>query len=63
MSITSKNHRGVKAFGCLLAGLMAFGVTVTLAAGAPNWVAGFSVNGDGNLVLAIKPKGMMLIVR
>lgn len=37
--------------------------SVTLVAGAPDWVRGLSVNADGNLVLAVKPKGTMIIFR
>ena len=44
-------------------GFDAEGVTVSLAAGAPDWVRGLSVNADGNLVLDVKPKGTMIIVR
>lgn len=39
------------------------GVTVALAADAPNWVGGLSVNGDGNIVLDVKSSGLMLIVK
>ena len=39
------------------------GVTVSLAAGAPNWVNQVSVNGDGNIVLGVTPKGMVIIVQ
>ena len=42
-------------------GFDAEGVTVALAAGAPDWVKGFSVNGDGNLVLDVKIKGTVVI--
>ena len=38
-------------------------MTSTLAAGAPDWVRGLSVNAEGNLVLDVKPKGTMIIVR
>lgn len=45
-------------------GFDAEGVTVSLAADAPNWAAGrLSVNSDGNLVLDVKPRGMMIIVK
>ena len=39
------------------------GVTVSLAAGAPKWVNGLSVNDDGNIVLDVKPWGTMIIVK
>ena len=38
-------------------------VTVQLAAGAPKWVRGLSVNEDGNIVLDVKPMGTKVIVR
>ena len=44
-------------------GFDAAGVTVALAADAPKWVRGLSVNGDGNIVMDVKPKGTMIIVR
>ena len=45
-------------------GFDAAGVTVALAADAPSWVKdGLSVNGDGNIVIYVKPKGTMIIVR
>ena len=44
-------------------GFDAAGVTVALAADAPKWVRGLSVNGDGNIVIDVKPKGTMIIVR
>jgi hypothetical protein len=39
------------------------GANVSLAAGAPSWVRGVSVNTDGNIVLAVKPKGLMVFVK
>ena len=44
-------------------GFDAAGVTVALAADAPKWVRGLSVNTDGNLVIDVKPKGTMIIVK
>ena len=44
-------------------GFDAEGVTVSLAAGAPKWVSGLSVNDDGNIVLDVKPMGMLIIFR
>ena len=45
-------------------GFDAEGVTVSLATDAPNWAAGrLSVNAEGNLVLDVKPKGLMLVVK
>ena len=45
-------------------GFDAAGVTVALAADAPSWAKdGLSVNGDGNIVIYVKPKGTMIIVR
>ena len=44
-------------------GFGAEGVTVSLAAGAPKWVTGLTVNGDGNIVLSVKPMGTIFIVR
>ena len=38
------------------------GATVSLAAGAPDWVKGVSVV-DGDIVLDVKPRGTMIIVR
>lgn len=43
-------------------GFDAEGVSVTLAEGAPEWAEGVRVAG-GNLVLAVKPRGLMLIIR
>ena len=37
--------------------------TVTPASGKPDWVKGVSVNSDGNIELAVKPRGFMLIVK
>ena len=36
---------------------------VSLAAGAPKWASGLTVNGDGNIVLSVKPKPMVIVVR
>lgn len=36
---------------------------VSLAAGAPKWASGLTVNGDGNIVLSVKPKAMVIVVR
>jgi hypothetical protein len=44
-------------------GFDAEGVTVSLAAGSPNWVKRVYVNADGNIVLDVKPRGMMIIVK
>ena len=35
---------------------------VSLAAGAPDWVKGVSVNADGEIVLDVKPYGTMILV-
>ena len=43
-------------------GFGAAGVTVSPAADAPNW-AKVSVNGDGNIVLGVKPQGTMVVIR
>ena len=43
-------------------GFNAEGVEVSLAAGAPSWVNGVSVNDDGNIVLDVKPKGLVIFV-
>ena len=47
----------------LTAGGAFTGANVSLAAGAPSWVRGVSVNTDGNIVLAVKPKGLMVFVK
>ena len=39
------------------------GATVSLAAGAPEWVSSVSVNEDGNIVLDVKLTGFRLIVK
>lgn len=39
------------------------GKTVELADDKPKWAKSVSVNGDGNIVVDIKPKGMMLLFR
>ena len=45
-------------------GFDAAGVTVVLAADAPKWAKdGLSVNGDGNIVIYVKPKGTMIIIK
>ena len=44
-------------------GFDAAGVSVSLAADAPKWVKGLSVNSDGNLVLDVKRGGMVLVVK
>ena len=44
-------------------GFGAEGVTVSLADGKPTWVRGLSVNTDGNLVIDVKPKGLMIIFK
>ncbi len=44
-------------------GFDAAGVTVALAADAPKWVRGLSVNADGNIVLDVKPMGTIFIFR
>lgn len=44
-------------------GFDAEGVTVSLAEGALRWAKGVYVNTDGNIVLDVKPRGMMIIVK
>ena len=44
-------------------GFDADGVEVSLAEGAPKWAKGLTVNGDGNIVLSVKPKPMNIIIR
>ena len=44
-------------------GFDAEGASVSLAAGAPKWAKGLSVNADGNIVLSVKPKPMVIVVR
>ena len=44
-------------------GFDAAGVSVSLAADAPKWVKGLTVNSDGNLVLDVKRGGMVLVVK
>jgi hypothetical protein len=44
-------------------GFDAEGVTVSLAEGAPNWARGVSVDGDGNIVLDVKSKGLTVIIK
>ena len=44
-------------------GFGAEGVSVSLAAGTPKWVKGVSVNGDGNIVITVNPKGLMIIFK
>lgn len=39
------------------------GVNVSLASGSPKWVQRVSVNDDGNIVLDVKPAGLMVIFR
>ena len=39
------------------------GKTVSLAAGAPKWARGVSVNGDGDIVLKVKRAGFVVIVK
>ena len=36
---------------------------VSLASGAPNWVKSVSVNSDGNIVLDVKSRGMMIVIK
>ncbi|MBO7684001.1 MAG: hypothetical protein J6T51_04675 [Kiritimatiellae bacterium] len=38
------------------------GANVSLAEGAPKWVNGVSVNADGNIVLDVKPMGLVVII-
>ena len=44
-------------------GFDAAGVTVALAADAPKWVRGLSVNIDGNIVLDVKPLGTVILFK
>ena len=37
--------------------------TVSLAEGAPKWVRGISVNAAGNIVIDVKPVGLMVLFR
>ena len=39
------------------------GANVSLAEGAPEWVNGVSVNADGNIVLDVKPRGVVIIIK
>ena len=39
------------------------GVNVSLAEDVPNWVKGLRVNDDGNLVLDVKPRGLIISVQ
>ncbi|MBO7684607.1 MAG: hypothetical protein J6T51_07775 [Kiritimatiellae bacterium] len=38
------------------------GATVSLADGAPKWAKSVSVDGDGDIVLEVKPAGMVVII-
>ena len=44
-------------------GFRAEGVEVSLAAGAPKWAGGVSVNPDGNIVFCVKPKPTVIVIR
>ena len=44
-------------------GFDAEGVSVSLAEDAPKWVKGLSVNTDGNIVLDVKPRGLIISVQ
>ena len=67
VKITSANGLCPKSGEHLLTtcgGLNAAGVTVSLAADAPEWAAGcLSVNAAGNLVLTVKSKGTIISIR
>ena len=47
----------------LTAGGAFTGANVSLAPGTPDWAKGVSVNAEGNIVLAVKPKGLMVFVK
>ena len=47
----------------LTSGISFTGKTVALADGNPNWVKGVSIDGSGNLVLTVKPVGLILFVK
>ena len=44
-------------------GFNAEGVTVSLAEGSSHWAGNVSVNADGNIVVGVKPRPMMIIFR
>lgn len=47
----------------LTSGIDFTGTTVALADGKPDWVTGVSVDDSGNIVLNVKPTGLMIIFR
>ena len=47
----------------LTAGGAFTGANVSLAAGSPDWAKGVSVNSDGNIVLDVKPRGLVVIFK
>ncbi len=51
-------------FARILTAAFAFAMCApSLAAGTPKWVKGVSVNGDGNIVITVNPKGLMIIFK
>jgi len=55
--------RARKGDNVLTAGGKFAGVTVRVADGAPDWVKSVAVDGNGDIVMAAKPSGTMIIVR
>ena len=55
--------RGRRGPHALTSGSKFADATVSLAEGYPDWVKGVSVNNDGNIVLDVKPAGLMVIIK
>ena len=63
VKVSGARPRGGEKILTTCGGFNTDGVNVSLAEDVPNWVKGLSVNGDGDIVLDVKPFGTIIIVR
>ncbi|MBO7683329.1 MAG: hypothetical protein J6T51_01210 [Kiritimatiellae bacterium] len=63
VKITTSGKRGRGGKHALTSGGKFADATVSLAEGYPDWVKGISVNADGNIVIDVKPSGLVVCIK
>ena len=63
VKVSGARPRGGEKILTTCGGFNTDGVNVSLAEDVPNWVKGLRVNDDGNLVLDVKPRGLIISVQ
>jgi len=63
VKISTDGKRGRGGVYALTSGGKFAGVNVSLAEGYPDWVKGISVNADGNIVIDVKPSGLVVYIK